>query len=256
MGFLDSDPILKAFVLAGGPFVDPANDNGLRELRAQNPERFDAIRAEFQRRSMLVEAEEREAEIVAAERAVRAGTEAKRKRLQASGARLTDAMTTALVSNSLRLTEPLRAAQEWFSTRPCPWLVLSGGTGTGKTVAAAALVIANHSAHWVRSDDLVRTFAGFFGDAAERQKQLKSSPFLVIEDLGVELDAARMLPALLEVLDDRLSASTTPTVITTNLKKQQIAERYPNERLFSRLREHAHWVSLTNEDMRGKAAKL
>lgn len=253
--FLASDPMLREFILAGGPFSNPENDNGLARLRAQDPARFDAIRAEFQRRAMLAEAWERDAQLAEAERQSRAAASARKERLLASGARLTDAMVSAVVQDGLRATEPLTVARTWWTDRTRPVLLLSGGTGTGKTIAAAALVAAHYRAHWCRADDLVRTFAGFFGDAAARQQALKSSPLLVIEDLGVELDAERMLPALLEVLDDRLSAAQHPTVITTNLNKKQIRERYPNARLFSRLREHAQWVALTGEDMRGKAVQ-
>lgn len=132
-----------------------------------------------------------------------------------------------------------------------PWIALSGSAGCGKTVAAASLVAAS-GGDWIRSDDLVRCFASMFGPPLERQEEIKTAKLLVIDDVGSELDGARMLPILLELLDTRMSARWTRTIVTTNLTVEEIRARYQNGRLMSRLSELVHWAALTGDDLRRK----
>lgn len=210
-----------------------------------------------EQRSLVVETESALAEFEVAELATfsRQQTLSKRSHaLTASGCRLTDQATEAVVQNSADPTEAYACASTWAASRERPWLVLSGSTGSGKSFAAAC-VTANTGGIWVRADELVRIFWANFGDQYERQDELRNTGMLVIDDVGCELDANRMLAALLDLLDARKSARSHPTIITTNLNKKAFAERYANERLMSRMSESVQWEALDGSDMRrAKAA--
>lgn len=166
--------------------------------------------------------------------------------------RCTDAMREALVDGRITDTDAVTVAQTWLVERDKPWLVLSGPTGCGKSLAAAS-VAANHRAGtFVRADELVRLFSSMFGEQYERQQGLRDAQLLVVDDLGCEYDAGRMLPALLDLLDARQSAKRHPTIVTTNLTPQAFRERYPNDRLHSRMAELVRWEGVLSEDMRRK----
>jgi DNA replication protein DnaC len=99
-----------------------------------------------------------------------------------------------------------------------------------------------------------RIFAANFGEQLAKQEQIRETPLLLaLDDIGTEIDEARMLPTLLEVINARVSAVQTPTVIATNLTKKEFAGRYPNERLLSRMKT-VRWVSVQGEDLRRKRA--
>lgn len=176
------------------------------------------------------------------------------ERFLRSRCRVPDAMRQAVIRNELGDTEARRALQSWFDDRDRkPWLVLSGTSGCGKTVAVADLA-ARTTVKYMRCEEIVRMFAALFGDAAEAQQQVLDAGLLAIDDVGAELDATRMSSALLELLDWRVSSSDTPTVVTTNLTKEQWAARWSDFRIMSRMN-YIHWVSLGYERDKRKPAK-
>lgn len=164
--------------------------------------------------------------------------------------RCTDAMREALVAATYTDTDAVKCARDWFAQRDKPWLVLSGPTGCGKSMAAAAVPAENRTAMFIRADELVRLFSSMFGDQYERQQKLRDTQLLVIDDLGCELDSTRMLPALLDLLDARQSARKHPTIVTTNLTPAAFRERYANDRLNSRMAELVRWEGITSPDLR------
>lgn len=176
---------------------------------------------------------------------------AREERWRACGCPVADDVADGLRTGSLAQTDALDALDAWTKERTKPWLVLSGPTGCGKSVAVAK-VLWDQGGKFVRADELVRLFASMFGDQYEQQQKLRSSPQLVIDDVGGELDAARMLPALLDLLDGRKSARNSPTIVTTNLSKKEFASRYANDRLMSRMAESVHWAAVGGEDLRRK----
>lgn len=186
-----------------------------------------------------------------AEHEARLATSKRKLALSDAGVRLPDATIDALIRDSLKPTRALTEARRWLTEGTAPWLVLAGPTGCGKTVAAAALIATRAPmAAAVKAADVVRAFAGFFGDAADRQDKWKSTPMLAIDDIGTEPDADRMLNATLELMDARQSKRTTPTIVTTNLSKSEFAERYKNARLMSRMVSMVEWIALEGADLR------
>lgn len=173
-------------------------------------------------------------------------------RLRRSGVRLRDSVVEAMLEpEGLEPTAALHEVATWWSDRRSPWCALTGGPGVGKTVAAAALV-AQEGAVWLSSTDLVRAFAGMFGDAFELQEKARDCRLLVIDDVGSEADAERMGAALVSFMDWRPSARSTPTVLTTNLTRELWVARYPDPRLRSRMNEMVNWVELHPGDLRKK----
>lgn len=164
--------------------------------------------------------------------------------------RCTDEMRTALVNATYAETDAVKCARDWFANRDKPWLVLSGPTGCGKSMAAAAVPAENRYAMFIRADELVRLFSSMFGEQYDQQHKLRNTELLVIDDLGCELDATRMLPALLDLLDARQSARRHPTIVTTNLTPAAFRERYTNDRLNSRMAELVRWEGITSADLR------
>ena len=173
----------------------------------------------------------------------------RRRRLEQSGCRLIDRAFDACVLGQLEETGAMATLRRWWAERVKPWFVLSGATGSGKSIAAADKV-ADTGGLWVRADQVVRLYWANFGDQYEQQQALRDTHLLVIDDLGCELDASRMLPALLDLLDSRKSARSHSTVVTTNLNKKAFSERYANERLSSRMVESVLWEGIADGDMR------
>ena len=178
------------------------------------------------------------------------------RRLNESGIRLRDADFEAVLAGKLADTPALGAASEWFNDRgEHAWLVLSGGTGAGKTLATASLIaeLAGDSVY-LRADMACKIWGAAFGNQFELQSQARDADLLVLDDLGAEEDPARMQRVLLDLFDARASARSFPIVVTTNLKRGELKSRYANERLHSRLTA-AKWVGLTGEDLRRTGAK-
>lgn len=164
--------------------------------------------------------------------------------------RCTDAMREALLAATFSETDAVKCAEAWWAERDKPWLLLSGPTGCGKSMAAASIPAEYTCADFMRADELVRVFSSMFGDQYEQQQKLRDASLLVIDDLGCELDSARMLPTLLDLLDSRQSARNRPTIVTTNLTPAAFRERYANDRLNSRMAELVRWEGLTGPDLR------
>lgn len=167
-----------------------------------------------------------------------------------SGCPVSDRVLDGLAGGGLLSTQADEAVDKWDDDRIRPWLVLSGPTGCGKSVAVAKLLWSKQFGSFVRADEIVRLFSSMFGEQYEAMQKLRERPLLVVDDVGGELDDKRMLPALLDLLDTRKSARSTPTIITTNLSKREFAERYKNDRLMSRMAESVHWAAVGGEDLR------
>lgn len=169
-----------------------------------------------------------------------------------SGCRVPDRVRRAILDGSVEQRHATQVVRDWIEdpNREAV-LIISGITGSGKTVAIGTLA-AERDVHYVRADDLCRIFSANFGEQLSKQELIRDTKaLLALDDVGTEMDEARMLPTLLEILDARVSESETPTLIATNLTKKLFSERYPNQRLFSRMAQ-VKWVEVQGDDMRRK----
>lgn len=141
-----------------------------------------------------------------------------------------------------------------------PVLILAGGTGTGKTVACA-WALAKLGGEYVRAIDLPKRFEPYRGEA--EPLNVAAHELLVLDDLGTETRTAegrpdrRFMPAFYDIVDQRQGVMRRGTrwlprrtLITTNVKRTEFRSKYPDERILSRLRQSASWVSLEGADMR------
>src|SRR5262249_27955534 len=145
-------------------------------------------------------------------------------------------------------TEALRKLQAAFAEPPPPtFVVLSGGTGVGKTVAATWWA-ATHGAGWVTAEGLARM------DRYSETAKVLYHGRLVIDDLGAEFsDGKGFFLSTLDHLINVRYASMLPTVITTNVqgmvKRKDGTKEYPfsaryGERIADRLKESGRWMTI------------
>jgi DNA replication protein DnaC len=109
-----------------------------------------------------------------------------------------------------------------FAMRPEGWLVLAGETGCGKTHLAAAITHqqreAGHAYMFVAVPDLLDRLRGGGQGARLRDEyfeKVRTSGFLVLDDLGVHSDTAWAQEKLFQILNHRYNAKL-PTVITVH----------------------------------------
>lgn len=152
-------------------------------------------------------------------------------------------------------TQAIEAVGPFLSpSQPRTILVLAGGVGVGKTVAAA-WGCAFHRGQMVKALDLLR--AGMFPDDPGFWPSMHRAPLLAVDDLGSEpLDGKGYGHALVADLFDRRYDAGRKTIVTTNLSSEQFKGRYGDgagRRLWDRLREVGTWVDLGGGSLR-KAA--
>lgn len=128
-------------------------------------------------------------------------------------------------------------------------LVLSGGVGCGKTLAAAhALSQWPRSGRWISAVELA-TCAPWDADIPA----LIECALLVIDDLGVETANDSMRRHMDRILDARINHENR-TIITTNIKADEISARY-GARFRSRLVEHGNVIGCGKTDLRETATR-
>lgn len=198
--------------------------------------------------------EQHEAAILAAEDRARiesahqAESEARRSVVERFGNRLSDRARQALLDGSLLPTPALDAVSRWLAARQRPVLVLTGGVGAGKTLAAL-WALTRVPGDLVPARELARRHDPWGEDRQAGVKPLDlRHRLLVLDDLGTEREDARFMPALEDVLDSRQSG--VRTLITTNIKPKDIRARY-GDRFADRLREVATSVQVETQSMRG-----
>jgi DNA replication protein DnaC len=151
-------------------------------------------------------------------------------------------------SEPLLDTEAMAAARAFLGSGKT-FLVLAGGVGPGKTVAAA-WAVEQRRGRMVKAIDLTRL--GTYDE--ERWDELRSCPLLVIDDLGTEpRDEKGWAAANFESLLDYRYDWQAPTVITTNLAFDAFKARYltaDGGRLLDRFRECGEFVEITEGSRR------
>lgn len=124
-------------------------------------------------------------------------------------------------------------------------LVLSGGTGCGKTIASVYLVRKLKTGKCIYAGNLPKIFLD-----DDESYRIKTRKFLIIDDLGVEYkkDGQWFNSHFDELLHYR-HGNYLPTVITTNLADKKFKEIY-SERIISRIKEWGKFIHIKDKDMR------
>lgn len=253
--------------------------SGLRERLAEHVRRLESdpeYLAEHQR-TMAEEARREEAERRAKWEASQ--VEARKSRIAAYRVEWGIPPRVIALLDGVGDTDAVRKARAFMDeSNPRTLLVLSGGTGCGKTVAACvALDYAtaydpylrqrlvtpgetrpaqrfNSPGRFVKAIDLVRagTFDGAFWES------LEDASVLVIDDLGTEpLDEKGWALANVAALLDGRYDSLRKTILTTNLPLTAFKARYcaaDGGRLYDRLRESGVYVELAGQSLRQPVA--
>jgi len=123
-------------------------------------------------------------------------------------------------------------------------IVLTGGVGTGKTMAATMCAVIP-GARMISAFDIMSL--SIYDNSA---KHLLTCPLLVIDDLGVEfLDEKGTFNLKLEWILNGRYALSLPMVVTMNLTQAELKARY-SDRIVDRIREVGRFISLSGESMR------
>lgn len=160
------------------------------------------------------------------------------------------ALSKLIASDAFKLTlKPVVVSRAWAKGER-RGLILRGGVGTGKSVAAACALAEFkqrsdarwEKVSWHRPNDFVSGVIHAYD--AKAPKIAKG--MVVIDDLGRETKAD-FEEALVILIDDTL----TRFVITTNLTREEMVARY-GERLIDRLDHECLTVATSGKSMRGQ----
>ena len=163
-----------------------------------------------------------------------------------------------------QLREAVAAADKWMAY-PLRWMALSGPTGTGKThILNSMMELWKPMGIYVVAsefDDRLREYYG--GNQSDIQRYinaLKSHPLLFFDDFGTEYASpwiAQKLENLFECRSRMRHWHDTITVLTTNLRKQDMIQKYKRDgvsRIGSRVTDNEiiDWYALSGRDYRHK----
>lgn len=142
------------------------------------------------------------------------------------------------------LTPALIAVGTWLEAKATHMLVLQGGTGSGKSLAAGwgyQFVACRNRVQpaWYDAPTIATVLEWKDWSAFDR------APLVVIDDLGTEREPARMTG----VLERVFNVAAGRAIVTTNIDIGQAFALY-GARMESRLRGSATWITLTDHDYR------
>ena len=135
-------------------------------------------------------------------------------------------------------------------------LLLSGGTGLGKTFLSACIArVVSENGFSVVYDTAASVFSRFEdakfrrddGGSEDADRCMKCD-LLILDDLGTEMTTAFVQSALYQLLNGRLLAGKS-TIISTNLDPDQIGRRY-SAQIMSRLEGEFELLPFTGQDIR------
>lgn len=181
--------------------------------------------------------------------------EAELKRQHLATGMLERARTPKRVREALTLNRRCPAfdiVDEWIREET-PWLVFSGATGVGKSVAAGyglrRLLQAGKRGEWVLSAALTKMVGKF--DAEAELERVKHVDVLVVDDFGTEHQSEFAQSVFFEVLAHR-HEERLRTVITTNLDGPELSARM-GARLYDRVRSACVFAPVEGNSLRGAA---
>lgn len=181
--------------------------------------------------------------------------QARRERLERAKPRVSCEDADAIARGTLRQTRHLAVVQGWLDRGGrSSILCLAGMPGTGKSLAAA-WALAQLGGAYLSANDMVRLAAGGWREQARLEDILRAR-LLVLDDLGTESDQSAMQAPLLDLVDRRQGRPWL-TIITTNIAVlSEMQNRYPDQRLWSRLDHCWSWVPSKAPDYRRDRASL
>lgn len=135
-------------------------------------------------------------------------------------------------------------------------LILKGPVGTGKTSLAVAVlqeVIRRLGGGYFipmvsLMDNLLTMQKGNAEEAVRFERKVRSTPLLVLDDLGAEYENSWVLSKVDAIITERYNRKL-PVIVTTNLKKGELMGRY-QERVYDRLKGSSIVVNFGGESMR------
>lgn len=152
-----------------------------------------------------------------------------------------------------------RYVDEWEAVRrEGRWLFLGGDVGTGKSHLAYAILQAllrrGVAGMAATVPDLLDELRPGRDDEADRLRVLKTVPLLVLDDLGAERHTEWVTERLFVILNARY-ADRLPTVITSNLRLQELEGITGWQRITDRILECAEIVHVKGESYRLETAR-
>ena len=162
--------------------------------------------------------------------------------------------------NMRRIVTVCEGYAKQFPNYPLNDLLFSGGTGLGKTFLSGCIAReVSRRGFSVVYDTAIHLFAAFetrrFTRDAGEERQARDDTrrylgcdLLILDDLGSELTSPLSQSSLYEVVNSRLQ-SGRHTIISTNLSKEQIAQRYTPQ-LFSRVGGMFRELTFYGDDLR------
>ena len=135
-------------------------------------------------------------------------------------------------------------------------LLLSGGTGLGKTFLSACIArVVSESGFSVVYDTAASVFARFEDakfrrdeDGGEDADRCMRCDLLILDDLGTEMTTSFVQSALYQIVNGRLMEKRS-TIISTNLAPEEIGSRYGRS-VLSRLEGEYEILPFFGEDIR------
>ncbi|NDJ86221.1 MAG: ATP-binding protein [Chloroflexi bacterium] len=136
----------------------------------------------------------------------------------------------------------------FYAQQPDGWLLLQGGYGSGKTHLAAAVgnyqLDQGHEVVFVTVPDLLDHLRVSYSAGAEVSyddlfMRVRSTPFLILDDLGTESPTAWAGEKLFQLLNHRY-VHRLPTVVTTNRAIERMDERIRSRLLDENLTRIVH----------------
>ena len=171
----------------------------------------------------------------------------------------------AILADRLEPTKALTTVRAWIAgamRTPDPGvntLVLVGGMGLGKTVAAG-WAISRHSGLYATVETYLRDFARWLRDqsredsSAQQLWRYKRAHLVVLDELGTENDPALMRRAFERLIDQRQSRRRELTLILGNMSRDEFITRLKGGvyglRTYDRMKRDARVVECTGESMR------
>lgn len=145
-----------------------------------------------------------------------------------------------------------------FPATKKPNIIISGPTGTGKTYAvqtlSKALVDKSHSVLYVTAFSMVKRFKDYiFERNFSALDDMLECDVLIIDDLGTEPVIRNITDEYLYNLINERYVKNKSFIITTNLDKEMMTERY-GDRIASRVfaKDTTAEIKLTGIDLRSK----